>query len=69
MCGNSLGFVVCTFNQASHQPDLNPGAALHSDMRTAIIERDWKRKETAKSGRGEIHVIAEVFEVDEDSDG
>lgn len=66
MSDNSLGYVVVTFNQASHQPGLPMAADLHSHLEDAVNARDWERTETAKVGRGEIHVIAEVFEVDED---
>jgi hypothetical protein len=66
MADQSLGYVVVTFNQASHQPGLNPGADLYSQLEDAVSARDWERAETAKVGRGETHVIAEVFEVDED---
>jgi hypothetical protein len=61
-----LGYVVITFNQASHQPDLPVAADLHTAFEDAVRARDWERAETAKSGRGERHVIAEVFELDED---
>lgn len=61
-----LGYVVITFNQASRQPDLNPGASLHSDLEDAVNARDWERAETARTGRQERHVIAEVTEMDED---
>ena len=66
MSGNSLGYVVVTFNQASHQPGLNTGADLHTELDDAVIAREWERAETAKCGRGEVHVIAEVFEMEED---
>src|ERR1700730_14268226 len=42
---NSLGYVVVTFNQASHQPGLNTGADLHSQLEDAVNARDWEREE------------------------
>ena len=61
-----LGYVVITYNQASHQPGLPMAADLHSELEDAVNARDWERAETAKVGRRERHVIAEVFELDED---
>lgn len=66
MCGNSLGYIVATFNQASGWPGLNPGADLYADLEDAVNARDWERAETARTGRRERHVIAEVTEMDED---
>jgi len=66
MPDNSLGYVVVTFNQASHQPGLPMAADLHSDLEDAVNARDWEREETVKVGRNERHVVAEVFEVRED---
>lgn len=66
MSTDSLGYVVVTFNQASHQAGLPMAADLHTLLADAINARDWERAETAKVGRGEHHVVAEVFEVDED---
>lgn len=63
-----LGYVVITYNQASHLPGLPMAADLHSELEDAVIARDWERAETAKVGRGERHVIAEVFEMDEDEE-
>lgn len=59
-----LGYVVVTFNQASHQPGLNTGADL-TDLETAVTQRDEERAETARYGRREVHVVAEVTEFDE----
>lgn len=64
MRGNSLGFVVVSFNQASHQPELNY-SDIHPDVESAGWERDSKREATERVGRGETHVIAEVFELEE----
>jgi hypothetical protein len=64
MSDRSLGYVVVTFNQASCQPELNLGADL-TDMETAIRQRDMEQAETAKAGRHERHVVAEVFELTE----
>jgi hypothetical protein len=66
MCGNSLGYVVVSFNQASGQPGLDTGADLHASLEDAVNARDWERAETARIGRRERHVIAEVVEMDED---
>ncbi len=65
----SLGYVAVTYNQASHQPELPTGAGLHSQIEDAVNARDWERAETAKIGRGESHVVAEVFEMGEDEIG
>ena len=62
-----LGFVVVTFNQASHQPELDY-SDLHADLESAKWERDDKRVRTMQAGRRERHVVAEVVELD-DSDG
>ena len=61
-----LGYVVISYNQASHQPGLPMAADLYSELEDAVNARDWERAETAKVGRRERHVIAEVFELDED---
>lgn len=61
-----LGYVVITYNQASQLPGLPMAADLHSELEDAVNARDWERVETAKVGRRERHVIAEVFELDED---
>jgi hypothetical protein len=63
---DSLGYVVVSYNQASGWPGLNTGADLHADLQDAVNARDWERAETAKLGRHEQHVIAEVVEMDED---
>lgn len=63
-----LGYVVVTYNQASHQPGLPTGADLYADFQDAVNARDWEQAETAKVGRGERHVIAEVIELDGDDD-
>lgn len=62
---SSLGYVVVTFNQASHQPGLDPGVDLHNRLEDAIPARDTERGETARIGRREHHVIAEVSEMTE----
>jgi len=63
-----LGFVVVTFNQASHQPDIDTGSALYCEIETARLELAERRAATARVGRGERHVIAEVIGL-EDGDG
>lgn len=62
-----LGYVVVTFNQASHQPELNY-SDLHPSVEMATWELEAKQEETAQVGRGERHVIAEVIELDETGD-
>jgi hypothetical protein len=64
-----LGYVVVSFNQASGWPALDTGADLHASLEDAVSARDWERAETAKIGRRERHVIAEVTEMDEDEIG
>ena len=61
-----LGYVVITYNQASHLPGLPMAADLHPELEDAVHARDWERAETAKVGRRERHVIAAVFEIDDD---
>ena len=61
-----LGFVVITYNQASHQPGLPLAADLYPELEDAVNARDAERAETARNGRGEIHVVAEVTELDAD---
>lgn len=65
-----IGYVVLTFNQASHLPGLPVGAELYDSLEDARNGRDWERAETARVGRRERHVIAEVTEMDgEEDDG
>lgn len=61
-----LGFVVVEFNQASGQPDLLPGAMLHTDRETAEITAGHFRDETAKVGRRERYAVATVTIEEED---
>lgn len=65
--GERIGFVVVTYNQASGQPELDY-PDLHEGITDALCERDGKREDTATTGRGERHVIAEVVEM-EGTDG
>lgn len=60
---------MVTFNQASGQPGLNTGADLHADLEDAVHARDWEQAETARIGRRERHVIAEVVGMDEEEIG
>jgi hypothetical protein len=60
--GDRIGFVVVTYNQASGRPGLDY-PDLHDGITDAMCERDRKREETAATGRGERHVIAEVTEM------
>ena len=62
---NLLGYVVVTFNQASHQPELDY-ADLHTNVDDAVAERDAKAAETAQIHRRERHVVAMVLEMDDD---
>lgn len=67
--GDRIGFAVVTYNQASHWPGFDY-SDLHTELEDAENERDYKREETKKIGRGERHVIAEVIELrDGDADG
>src|SRR5260370_1295224 len=61
MNADPVGYVVVTWNQASHQPDLNSGwASLHADPAGAAEERDDLRADTASVGRGERHDVCVV---------
>jgi hypothetical protein len=65
--GEVLGFVVVTWNQASGQPDIDaPGL---DDRDTAFIERDERRAQTKAVGRGELHEVAAVVRLEEESGG
>jgi hypothetical protein len=61
-----IGYVVITFNQASRLPGLPVGACLYDRLEDAVSARNWERSETAKIGRRETHVVAEVIELEED---
>lgn len=60
--GGRIGFCVVTYNQASHWPEFDY-PDLHTELQDAVHERDHKREETRKIGRGETHVVAEVTEL------
>ena len=60
-----LGFVVVTYNQASHMPGLEY-SDLHADMESARWELEDKQQRTASWGRRETHVIAEVVELEDE---
>lgn len=59
--GYRLGYVVVTWNQASGQPDIDH-SDLHWSLTGAKDERDYRREQTAKVGRGERHTIAVLIE-------
>lgn len=60
--GETLGFTVVTWNQASAQPDIDaPGL---DDWDTACLERDDRRAKTAAVGRGERHEVAAVIRLE-----
>lgn len=56
----SLGYVVLTYG-------LKPGRPFAGFLLPGRGEAD-RMAETAKTGPGERHVVAEVFELEEDSD-
>jgi hypothetical protein len=60
-----IGYVVVTWNQASGWPELDY-SDLHAYRDDAERERDSKREQTASSGRGEMHKVAEVVELEDD---
>jgi hypothetical protein len=60
-----LGYVVVTWNQASHMPGLEY-SDLHADLESARWDREDKQRRTAEVGRRETHAIAEVVELEED---
>lgn len=57
-----VGYIVVTWNQASHQPGLDLGADLHQHLDDAVFDRDYQRAETTRLGRKEIHEICVVTE-------
>lgn len=65
--GGRIGFAVVTYNQASHWPEFDY-PDLHTELEDAVNERDHKREETKRIGRGETHVVAEVTELQESDD-
>ena len=65
--GDRIGFAVVTYNQASHWPGFDY-SDLHTELEDAVNERDYKRDETKKIGRAELHVVAEVVELREGDD-
>ena len=65
MARNSLGYCVVSFNQASGQPEFDL-PDLHQDRESARWELDEKEAETARNGRRETHVIAVLYEADDD---
>lgn len=64
--GEHLGFIVVTLNPVSGMPELD-FPDLHYSAGDARNGRDAKREETARLGRRERHVVAEVIELDEDT--
>lgn len=61
-----VGYVVVTFNQVSHMPDLPTGVALYDDVEDAREEQRYQTAETSKVGRGERHQVAEVVLLDDE---
>jgi hypothetical protein len=61
---DSIGYIVVTYNQASHQPGLD-FPDLHADLESARDEQASKKQETYCLGRRERHVVAEVIELDD----
>lgn len=64
MPDDRLGYIVVTYNQASHQPGLD-FPDLHTDLETARAEQAGKKQETYRTGRRERHVVAEVIELED----
>jgi hypothetical protein len=59
-----LGYVIVTFHPGG-QPGLTTGASLYTDRWSAVEECDRERADTARNGRRERYVIAEVTELGE----
>lgn len=59
-----IGYVVVEYNQASHQAERVASDSIHWDRQTAEDVATYCREETAKVGRGERYVVAEVREVE-----
>lgn len=63
-----LGYVVIQYNQASGLPGLTIAADLYEHRDDAEHALRAEREATAKTGRRERHVIAEVIEMEESGD-
>lgn len=63
-----LGYVVVTWNQASHWPEVE--GPMHDDLEWAREVAAMERKKTAESGRGERHTVHAVMRepIEEDGD-
>jgi hypothetical protein len=62
MAGECAGYLVATYDQASGWAGVDQ-SGLWRDLGDAIAERDALAAETARSGRGERHVVCEVVPV------
>jgi hypothetical protein len=60
-----IGWVVITYNQASHMPEIDPRTELYLGREDAEFALDVMRDETAEAGRRERHVLAEVVDLGE----
>jgi hypothetical protein len=62
----TVGYAVVGYNQASRRPSLLPFCAtLHDTRDEAEEEAAEERVRTAKVGRGETYVVAEVVALEE----
>jgi len=57
--GESVGYVVVCWNQASYQPEALDDA-IYSDIQEAHGTADAERASTARVGRKERYAVAEV---------
>lgn len=63
--GEPIGYVVVTWNQASHWPGIDY-AHLHDTATDARDDAARMTAETRKVGRGERHTAAAVIELPEE---
>ncbi|WP_326646076.1 hypothetical protein OG884_15605 [Streptosporangium sp. NBC_01755] len=60
-------YLVITYNQASHQPELGSWS-LYTDLDDAQAERDDQQAQTDAVGRRDRHVVAEVTPIESEDD-
>ena len=60
-----IGYAVVTWNQASHMPENDLEGGLHLYRDDAEADRDFRRAETARLGRGERHEVCAVTELED----
>ena len=63
-----IGYVVIEYSQASGLPGLTIAADLYEHRDDAEHALQVEREATARTGRRERHVIAEVIEMEEGTD-